>query len=251
MKRLENKVAVITGGNSGIGLATAQEFIAQGARVIITGRNEQANKEALLRLGENAYAVVSDAGKMQDIVKLAQQVEELAGHIDILFANAGIARYAPVTAIDEYFYDETFDINVKGVFFTIQKLLPVMNDGGAIIMNSSVVASIGMLNSNIYAASKAAVRSLAKTLSNELLSRNIRVNTISPGPINTPLYSPDKMGMTSGQIEQLAQNILHNTPMKRFGSPEEIAKVAVFLASADSSFIIGEEIIVDGGMITL
>jgi NAD(P)-dependent dehydrogenase (short-subunit alcohol dehydrogenase family) len=251
MNRLENKVAVVTGGNSGIGLATAQEFIAQGAKVVITGRNEQANKEALLLLGDNAYALISDASKMQDIVQLAWEIESLVGKIDILFANAGIARFAPVEAIDELLYDETFDINVKGVFFTVQKLLPLMNDGGAIIMNSSIAASIGMLNTNIYAASKAAVRSFAKTLSKELLSRNIRVNTISPGPINTPIYSPSKMGMTTGEVQQLAEGILHNTPMKRFGSPQEIAKVAVFLASTDSSYIVGEEIIVDGGMITL
>jgi NAD(P)-dependent dehydrogenase (short-subunit alcohol dehydrogenase family) len=251
MNRLANKVAVVTGGNSGIGLATAQEFIAQGARVIITGRNEQANREALLQLGDNAYALVSDASRMQDIIQLAKEVESLVGKIDILFANAGIAKFAPVEAINELLYDETFDINVKGVFFTVQKLLPLMNDGGAIIMNSSIAASIGMLNTNIYAASKAAVRSFAKTLSKELLSRNIRVNTISPGPINTPIYSPSKMGMTTVQVEQLAEGILHNAPMKRFGSPQEIAKVAVFLASSDSSYIIGEEIIVDGGMITL
>lgn len=251
MNRLENKIALVTGGNSGIGLATAQEFIAQGARVIITGRNEQANLDALTRLGDKASALVSDASKMEDIVKLAQQVKSLVGHIDILFANAGIAKFAPLEAIDEVLYDETFDINVKGVFFTVQKLLPLINDGGAIIMNSSIAASIGMLNSNIYAASKAAVRSFAKTISHELLSRNIRVNTISPGPINTPIYSPSKMGMTTGQVQQLAEGILQNTPMKRFGTPEEIAKVALFLASADSSFIVGEEIIVDGGMITL
>ncbi len=251
MEKLSNKVSLITGGNSGIGLATAKEFIAQGATVVITGRTEALNNQALAQLGVQAFALVSDAAKMSDIEKLPEQVKALVGHIDILFANAGIAKFAPVEKIDERFYNETFDINVKGVFFTVQKMLPIMNDGGSIIMNSSIAASIGMLNTNIYAASKAAVRSLAKTLSSELVSRGIRVNTISPGPIDTPLYLPAKMGMTQEQVEALAAGILQKNPMKRFGSPDEVAKVALFLASSDSSFVIGEEIIVDGGTITL
>ncbi|MBC8151444.1 MAG: SDR family oxidoreductase, partial [Bacteroidetes bacterium] len=153
--------------------------------------------------------------------------------------------------IDETIYDQTFDINVKGVFFTIQSLLPLLNDNGSIILNGSIAAHVGMPNSNVYAASKAAVISFAKTLSAETIKRGIRINTLSPGPINTPLYQPEKMGMAQEAVGLMAQGILARTPMNRFGSPDEVAKLAVFLASDDSSFIIGEEIIIDGGMITM
>ena len=249
MKKLENKVAVITGGNSGIGLATAQEFKAQGAKVVIVGRRQESLDEALNTLGEGAYAVLADVSKKADLEALPQKVENQVGKIDILFVNAGIAFFAPVDQVNEDFFDQTFNVNVKGAYFTIQKLLPIFNDNGSVILNASIAANLGMAGSSVYAASKAAVLSFARTLSAELVERGIRVNSISPGPITTPIYG--KMGMPAEQMEGFASSMQEQVPMKRFGSSEEIAKVALFLASDDSSFILGEEITVDGGLSTL
>lgn len=249
MKRLNGKVAVITGGNSGIGLATAKDFIAEGASVIITGRNKEAVNKAVNELGNDAYGIVSDTGDITQLNALRAKVFELFPKIDILFINAGIGKFAPIEQVDEDHFDEQFSINVKGAYFTIQQLLPLINDGGSIILNTSISAHIGMANSSVYSATKAALITFARTLSSELLSRRIRVNAISPGPINTPIFG--KTGMPADQLEQLAQGIQSQVPLGRFGNPEEIAKVATFFASDDSSFVLGAELIADGGMATL
>jgi len=249
MKRLENKVAVITGGNSGIGLATAREFLNEGAQVVLTGRDKSTLDQAASELGSQALTVVSDAGKLDDIQRLGTLVKEKFGRVDVLFLNAGIAKFAPIEMIDEATYEDTFDVNVKGVFFTVKALLPLMKEGSSVIINASINANIGMANSSIYAASKAAALSFARTLSGELVSRKIRVNAISPGPVNTPIYG--RLGLPPEQLEQMAGSIQGQVPLGRFGTPEEIAKVALFFASDDSSFILGAELVVDGGMSTI
>lgn len=249
MTKLSGKVAVITGGNSGIGLATAQEFIQQGAKVVITGRSQEKVDQALAESGAGASGIVSDTSDLAAIDQLAAKLKSDYGKIDVLFLNAGVAWFAPIEAVDEAFFDRTFNTNVKGLYFTVQKLLPLFTNGGSIILNTSINANIGMPNTTIYAASKAAVVSLARTLSGELVGRGIRVNAISPGPINTPIFS--KMGMSDDQIQAVDQQIQSQIPMNRFGKPEEIAKTAAFFASDDSSFIIGAELVADGGMSTL
>lgn len=249
MNRLQNKTALITGGNSGIGLATAKEFIEQGAKVIITGRNKKALDEAKQELGDNAYTLLSDTSNMADVSKLQEQVKAIFPHLDILFINAGVAKMAPFETVTEALYDETFDINVKGAYFTIQQLLPLFNDGGSIILNTSINSHIGMANTTLYAASKGALITLARTLSTELLPRRIRVNAISPGPVRTPLY--DKFGLEKEHADAVKEGIAAQVPIGRFGTPQEIARIATFFASEDSSFVIGAELIADGGMITL
>lgn len=249
MGKLDNKVALITGGNSGIGYSTAELFISEGADVIITGRNQEKLDHAVVGLGGNTQSILADASNLADIDKLASEVEKSGKKLDVLFVNAGIALFAPLDAVDEAFFDNQFNTNVKGLFFTVQKLLPFVNDGGSIILNASVAAAQGMENLTVYAATKAAVLSLTRTLSAELLGRKIRVNAVSPGPINTPIFG--KTGMTEEQINEAASGILANVPMNRFGEPEEIAKGVLYLASDDSSYVIGHELIIDGGMITL
>ena len=249
MNRLQDKVAVITGGNSGIGFATAQEFSAEGARVVVTGRNPQAVQEAVAQLGGQAVGVVSDTGSMADVHQLAGQVQAHHARIDVLFVNAGVAFFAPIAQVDEAFFDAQFNINVKGAYFTIQQLLPLMNDHGSIILTSSTAAHMGMAGASVYAATKAALTTFARTLSAELLERNIRVNVISPGPIDTPILG--KMGMPAEQQAQTKQGLTQLVPMKRFGTPRESATVAVFFASDDSSFVTGDEIIAGGGVATL
>jgi NAD(P)-dependent dehydrogenase (short-subunit alcohol dehydrogenase family) len=249
MNRLLNKTAVITGGNSGIGLATAKEFIAEGARVIITGRNQSALDKALKELGPDASGIISDSSDLKAIRSLGEQVSAVFPAIDILFINAGIAKFAPIEAVDEAHFDEQFNVNVKGAYFTIQQLLPSIKEGGSIILNTSVNAHIGMPNASIYSATKAAQLTLIRTLSAEFLSRKIRVNAISPGPITTPLYN--KLGIPADQLEQTAAGIKNLVPIGRFGTPDEIAKIAVFFASDDSSFVLGAELIAAGGLATL
>ena len=249
MNRLSGKIAVITGGNSGIGLATAKDFIAEGAKVVITGRNKEAVSKAANELGKNAYGIVSDTADITQLNKLRAEVSALFPKIDILFINAGIGKFAPIEQVDEAHFDELFSTNVKGAYFTIQQLLPVINDGGSIILNTSINAHIGMANASVYSATKAAVITFARTLSSELLSRRIRVNAISPGPVNTPILG--KTGIPADQLDQLTQNIQNQVPLGRFGNPEEIARVATFFASDDSSFVLGAELIADGGMATL
>lgn len=246
MGKLEGKVAVITGGNSGIGLATAKEFKNEGARIVISGRDRQTLDEAAREIGGDVLAVQSDASSLSEINKLFAAVKERFGKIDVLFVNAGIGKFAPLEAVTEEFFDAVMDINFKGAYFTIQKALPLLNDGASIVLNTSINAHIGMPNSSVYAASKAALITLARTLSAELVGRGIRVNAVSPGPVMTPIYG--RLGLPPEELEETAKNILEQIPMKRFGQPEEIAKTVLFLASADSSFLLGTEIIADGGM---
>ena len=243
--KLTGKTAVITGGNSGIGYATAKLFLSEGAKVIITGRNEKAVKEAVVSLGSNAHGVVSDARKTTDLNNLHQQISALTTKVDILFANAGVFLVAPFEQITEELFDSNVDINFKGTFFTVQKLLSLIPQGGSIVLNSTLVVHVGLEGSTAYSASKGAVLSLNKTLAIELAGRNIRVNSISPGAINTPIMG--KTGMDEATLQQFAASVMAKIPLKRFGEAEEIAKAVLFLASSDSSYITGAELIIDGG----
>jgi len=237
---------VITGGSSGIGLATAKLFQQAGAKIAISGRNQKSLDDAVRELAAGVVAVRSDVSKLSDLDALFDLVVKKLGRIDVLFANAGIARFAPLTDVSEDLYDETFDINVKGVFFTIQKAIPQMNDNGSIILNTSFVNQAGVPTTSVYAASKAAVRSLARGVASELAARGIRVNVVSPGPISTPLYG--KLGLPKETVEAFAANIVSQVPLKRFGKPEEVAQSALFLASNASSYVTGVELNVDGGL---
>jgi NAD(P)-dependent dehydrogenase (short-subunit alcohol dehydrogenase family) len=246
MKALEGKVAIITGGSSGIGLATAKLFQQVGAKVAISGRNQKSLDDAAKALGPSIITVRSDVSKLRDLDTLFDIVTKKLGHIDVLFANAGIAKFAPVSDTSEAFYDEIFDINVKGVFFTIQKVIPFLNDGASIILNTSVANQSGLPNTSAYAASKAAVRSFARSIAAELAAKSIRINVVSPGPISTPLYG--KLGLPQEAVDAFAASIVSQVPLKRFGTPEEVAHTALFLASSASSYITGVELNVDGGM---
>ena len=246
MKTLEGKVAVITGGSSGIGLATAKLFRDSGAKVAISGRNQKSLDDAIKELGAGVVAVRSDVSKLSDLDTLFNLVVKKLGRIDVLFANAGIAKFALVSDVSEDAYDETFDINVKGVFFTIQKAIPHLNDNASIILNTSFVNQAGVPTTSVYAASKAAVRSLARGISSELASRGIRVNVVSPGPIATPIYG--KLGLPKEAVDAFAANIVSQVPLKRFGQPEEVAQTVLFLAGSASSYITGVELNVDGGL---
>ena len=244
MKNLTNKVAVITGGNSGIGYATAKELAEEGVKVIITGRNRTAIEKATNELG--VTGIVSDQSKLAQIDQLVAEVKEKFGKVDILFLNAGLASFAPVESATEEHYDEIMNANVKGVYFTVQKFLPIINDGGSIIFNTSVNAVLAMPDSSVYAASKAAVLSINKVLARELASRKIRVNAVSPGPIETPLYG--KLGLSEEQVNGFGKVLGEKILLNRFGKAEEIAHVVKFLASDESSFITGSEITADGGL---
>lgn len=244
MKNLQNKVAVVTGGNSGIGYATAQEFAALGAQVIITGRNAALVKSAAAELG--ATGIVSDQGRLADIDSLVEEVREKFGKIDVLFLNAGVASFAPVESASEDHYDSIMNINVKGTYFTVQKFLPILNDGGSIVFNTSINASIGMPNSGVYAASKAAVLALNRVFATELAPRKIRVNAVSPGPVATPLYG--KLGLEKEEVEGFGEILGKKILLNRFSQPSEIAKAVSFLASDDASFITGIDMVVDGGL---
>lgn len=242
MGKLEGKVAVVTGGNSGIGLATAQRFAAEGAQVFITGRRQSELDKAVQQIGKNATGVQGDVANLADLDRLYATVKQKAGRIDIVFANAGSGEFAPLGAITEEHFDKTFNSNVKGLLFTVQKALPLMVDGGSIILNASVVGSKGAPALSVYSATKAAVRSFARTWTADLKDRKIRVNAISPGPIDTP--GLDRLGQNA---EQFKSFIIGTIPLGRLGNPDEIAKAAVFLASDDSSFVTGIELSVDGG----
>jgi NAD(P)-dependent dehydrogenase (short-subunit alcohol dehydrogenase family) len=246
MGKLEGKVAVITGGNSGIGLATAKEFKEQGAHVVITGRDQQTLDDARRELGDEVLAVRSDTSRLTEIDKLFAVVKEKFGKIDVLFVNAGVGKFAPVEAVTEELFDSMMDINFKGAYFTIQKALPLLNNNASIVLNASINAYIGMPNTSVYAASKAALITLARTLSAELVARGIRVNVVSPGPVTTPIYG--RLGLTQEALTELSEGVRTQVPMKRFGRPEEIAKTVLFLASEDSSFLLGTQIVADGGM---
>jgi NAD(P)-dependent dehydrogenase (short-subunit alcohol dehydrogenase family) len=246
MPQLTGKVAVVTGGNSGIGLATAKRFREEGAQVVISGRDQKTLDEAVKVIGDGVVAVRGDVSKLSDLDKLYKTVSDKFGKIDVLFANAGIAKFAPVADSGEALFDEQFDVNVKGVYFTIQKALPLLNDGASIIINSSVVNETGMANGSVYAATKAAVRSFARTLTGELVDRGIRVNVVSPGPIVTPIFG--RTGLSKEQVDEFAKGVVARVPMKRFGQPEEVASTVLFLATPESSYITGVDINVDGGM---
>jgi NAD(P)-dependent dehydrogenase (short-subunit alcohol dehydrogenase family) len=249
MSRLQNKTALITGGNSGIGLATAKEFLEQGARVIITGRSQAALDKAKQELNGQVHTILSNTSSLSDIRGLAKEVQKITPRLDVLFVNAGIGKFAPIEAVTEEHFDEQFNTNVKGAYFTIQELLPLINDGGSIILNTSTAAHMGMAHASVYSATKAALLTLARTLSAELVSRKIRVNAISPGPIATPIFG--KTGLTTEQIDGFKTSILSQLPIGRLGDPAEIARVATFFASDDSTFVLGAELIAGGGMATL
>jgi NAD(P)-dependent dehydrogenase (short-subunit alcohol dehydrogenase family) len=243
--KLEGKVAVVTGGNSGIGLATAKRFAAEGAHVFITGRRQAELDRAAAEIGPNAIAVRADSSNLSDLDRVYDLVKDKAGRIDILFANAGVGEFAALAEITEDHYDKIFDINVKGVLFTVQKALPLFRDGGSIILNASVVASMGTPAFSVYSATKAAVRNFARSWILELAGRGIRVNAVSPGPIATP--GLDGLGKTEEQSRQFQAGMIAGIPLGRLGTPDEVAKAVVFLASDDSSFVNGAELFVDGG----
>ena len=245
MKRLEGKVAVVTGGNSGIGLAAAQRLREEGARVAISGRSRKTLDEAIKYIGDGTLAVQADVSKMQEIDTLFEAVAQKFGKIDILFANAGIAEFAPFESTSEQKYDEMFDINAKGAYFTVQKALPHLNDGASVILNTSVVSHQGIPNGSVYAATKAAMRSFVRSLAGELLGRKIRVNAVAPGPIATPIIS--RQGIPQPQLDEITKQLAESVPMKRLGTPEEVAGAVAFLASSDASYVTGVEIDVSGG----
>jgi NAD(P)-dependent dehydrogenase (short-subunit alcohol dehydrogenase family) len=244
--RLAGKVAVITGGSSGIGLATAKRFIEEGAHVFLTGRRQAELDEAVKQLGPNATGIRGDVSNLADLDRLFSAVK-LKGKLDIVFANAGIGEFAPLAEITEQHFDKHFGVNVKGMLFTVQKALPLLRDGASVILNASIVASTGNPAFSVYSATKAAVRSFARTWAVDLRDRKIRVNAISPGIIPTPGYNTS-LGMNARQVDQFVESALPNIPLGRAGTAEEIAKAVLFLASDDSSYVNGIELFVDGGL---
>jgi NAD(P)-dependent dehydrogenase (short-subunit alcohol dehydrogenase family) len=244
--KLEGKVAVITGGANGIGLATAKRFASEGAYVFITDRDEKELDKAVSDMGENVSSgIQGDVSNLADLDRLYDTVKDQKGHIDILFANAGVIQFAPLGKISEEHFDKLFGINVRGLLFTVQKALPIFSDGGSVILTSSIGASKGAEELSIYHATKAAIRSFARSWTLDLKHRKIRVNAVSPGPIDTPFV--DRV-LSKGQREQFLDNVLKSTPMGRMGTPDEVAKAVLFLASDDSSYITGIELFVDGGV---
>jgi NAD(P)-dependent dehydrogenase (short-subunit alcohol dehydrogenase family) len=248
MARLKGKKALITGGTSGIGLETARRFLEEGAQVAVTGQNPKTLKEAGEAL-KGAIVISSDAGDAKAQKVLAERVQREFGKLDILFANAGIAIFQPLDAWDEATFDKQFAVNVKGPYFLLQALLPHFGNPASVILNSSVAAHVGMANSAAYGATKAAIGSFARTLSGEWAERGIRINSISPGPISTPIFG--KLGIPQDQLAATAEGIRQSVPLKRFGTPRDIADAAVFLASDESAFMLGSEIIVDGGLVNV
>jgi NAD(P)-dependent dehydrogenase (short-subunit alcohol dehydrogenase family) len=245
MNKLEGKIALVTGGTTGIGLAAARLFQQEGAQVYVTGRS--ASKLAQIKQDlPGVIAIRSDAADLEDVDRLVHEIERQSGRLDVLFINAGIAKFLPIQQVTPELLDEMFDINFRGPYFTVQRLLPLMLSGASIILTTSVAADLGLELSSVYAASKAALSSLARTLSNELAPRGIRVNEVSPGPIETPLFAT--MGLTPDQESGLKKTMAGLVPLKRFGTSEEVAKAALYLASADSSFLLGAKIRIDGGL---
>jgi NAD(P)-dependent dehydrogenase (short-subunit alcohol dehydrogenase family) len=245
MGKLDGKIALITGGNGGIGLATAKEFVNEGAYVFITGRRDAELAAAVKEIGRNVTGVQGDVSNLGDLDRLFAQIKQEKGKLDIVFANAGVAKYAALGKITEEHYDSIFDINVKGLLFTVQKALPLLPDGASIILNASVVGSKGLSSISVYSATKAAIRSFARTWTTDLKDRRIRVNAVSPGSIDTPGMSDLLASSETGA--QRRKMISSSVPLGRFGRPEEIAKAVVFLASDDSSYVTGTELFVDGG----
>ncbi len=245
MGKLEGKIALVTGGNSGIGLATAKQFVNEGAYVFITGRREPELAAAVKEIGRNVTGVQGDVSNLDDLDRLFAQIKREKGKLDIVFANAGVAEYALFGTITEEHYDSIFGINVKGLLFTVQNALPLLPDGASIILNASIVASKGLSMNSVYSATKAAVRSFARTWTTDLKDRRIRVNAVSPGPIETP--GLNDLVASTGAGEERLKMISNNVPLGRLGKPDEIAKAVVFLASDDSSYVTGTELFVDGG----
>jgi NAD(P)-dependent dehydrogenase (short-subunit alcohol dehydrogenase family) len=245
MGKLDGRIALVTGGSSGIGLATAKRFVDEGAHVFITGRRAPAVSAAVKEIGRNVTGVPGDVSNLADLDRLFAQIGREKGTLDVVFANAGAAKFAALGEITEELYDTTFDVNVKGVVFTVQKALPLLPDGASIILNASVVGSKGLPTNSVYSATKAAVRSFARTWTTDLKARRIRVNAVSPGSIDTPGLSDLLASSPAG--EQRKQMIASMVPLGRLGTPDEIAKAVVFLASDDSSYVTGVELFVDGG----
>lgn len=246
MGKLSGKVALVTGGNSGMGLETARLFAQEGAKVIITGRRQDEVTNAVKSLGHGAVGIQGDVSKLDDLDRLYSEIRRTFGHLDIVFANAGLGEVAPLSEVSEVQFDKQFDVNVKGLFFTVQKALPLLRDGGSIILNASIAAAKGMGAMSVYSATKAAVRSFARSWTVDLKERKIRVNSLSPGPIETPIFG--KMGLNEAQIKEFGGSIIAQVPMARMGRSDEIAKAVLFLASDDSSYITGIDLCVDGGM---
>jgi NAD(P)-dependent dehydrogenase (short-subunit alcohol dehydrogenase family) len=246
MQKLKDKVALITGGGSGIGLATAKRFVAEGARVAITGRDKKKLDSAVKELGTSGISIQGDVSNLSDLERIYNEVKNQLGNVDVLVVNAGVYIIAPLADFAEDMFDKVSDINFKGAFFSVQKALPVLNDGASIILISSTVNGKGIPNHAAYSATKAAVRSLARSFSADLLSRKIRVNTISPGPVDTPVFST--ITKTTEEAKAMAAAMGSFTPLKRIGAADEIASGAVYLASDESAFMLGAEILIDGGL---
>ncbi len=246
MKKLEGKVAVITGGNSGIGLATAKKFAEHGAKVVISGRDPKTLEKAAREIGGDTLAIRADVADVAELDNLFDQVKARFDGIDVLFVNAGIARFAPLPEVTEADFEAVLDVNLKGAYFTIQKALPLLKDGASVILNTTAAHTLGLPGASVYSASKAALRSLARTLSAELVERGIRVNGVAPGPIDTPIMG--RLGLSPEAVKEMAQGLLSRVPAKRFGRPEDIAEAVLFLASPDSAYVVGAELNVDGGM---
>jgi NAD(P)-dependent dehydrogenase (short-subunit alcohol dehydrogenase family) len=248
-QRFKDKVAVVTGGNSGIGFGVAKAYAREGAHVAITGRNEKTLEVAAKEIGEGTLAIQSDSGKVREIEAAMQKINQRFGRIDALFVNAGVAKFVPFEEVTEQFFDETIGINMKGVFFTVQKAISLMSKGSAIVLNASINAHLGMPGTTVYGATKAAVINMAKTLSADLLEKGIRVNAISPGPITSALLARD--GISQEKLQETKDWIQSQVPIKRFGTPEEIAAAVLYLTAPESAFVLGAELIIDGGMATL
>lgn len=246
MGKLANKAVLITGGSSGIGLATARLFLAEGARVAVTGRDPASLARAREILGSDALVLQSDAARLDGIDAALAQVQARFGKLDVLFLNAGVSVALPLEQVSEARFDEVMDVNVKGAFFMLQKALPLLATPASVIMTTSITNQLGSPHFSVYAASKAALRSLVQSLALELVGRGVRINAISPGPIETPIY--ERVGLPAAMVQGIKGEIARKSPSGRFGSPEEVAKVALFLASDDSAYLVGEEIVVDGGM---
>lgn len=247
--KLENKVAVITGGNSGIGLATARLFAEQGAKVVITGRRSEMLNSAVAAIGHGAIGIQGDVAKLTDLERLYRTVDEKLGKIDILIVNAAVYAVAPLASFTEEMFDQLSNINFKGTFFTVQKALPYLSDGASVVLTSSVVAEKGVPNHSIYSATKAAVRSLARSLSAELLDRKIRVNVLTPGPVDTPVF--ESIAVTKEEVAAVKAAMSQFAPVKRIASAEELAEATLFLASDSSAFMVGSELLIDGGIRSL
>ncbi|QNK01329.1 SDR family oxidoreductase [Dyella telluris] len=246
MKRFSDKTVLVTGGSSGIGLAAAKAYAEEGARVVITGRDKAALDQASKSIGTSAIGIVNDAGSLPAAKTLADDLSGRGLRLDAIFVNAGVAKFASLDNATESLWDQIFDTNAKGPYFQLQALQSLLNKGAAVVINGSINARIGMPDTSIYAASKAALISLARTLSAELLPRGARVNVLSPGPVSTPIYG--KLGVDAATLETVAAQIQSQIPLGRFGSPEEIAATVLHLTAPESAFIVGTEIVVDGGM---